>query len=102
MSEVRDREIRALKDLLASDGWAILEEKAYRQQWQGEALCGRIRSIVKPQQGERATECAKEVLAGRDAIDDFVVWPKARLKKLEADAAAEAASSATDDIVRRA
>jgi hypothetical protein len=102
MSEVRDREIRALKDLLASEGWAILIERGYRVQWQGEAFCGKIRQVVRPQTNERADSCARELIAGRDAIDGFVGWPEEQIKHLEKKNADELAQDATSEIVRRA
>lgn len=88
MSEARETEIRALKDLRACDGWQVFTTNA-RDQWQGEKFVGRLKVAM------RATpnaESVKEVFAGREAIESLLNWPEQRLKKLEADAAADLAS----------
>jgi len=100
MSDAREQEIRALKDLLNSDGWLRFTESV-RQQWQGEPFVGRMRLAVSGRQTEgQQAESIREVFAGRKAIEDVLTWPGQRLARLEAEATREIAGDA--EIVRRA
>lgn len=97
MSEARDAEIVALRDLTRCAGWQRFAEEA-RAQWQGEAFVGRMKMAITGQ--PQATDSVRELFAGRKAIEDLLTWPERRTQKLEADAAADQAGTPT--VVRRA
>lgn len=98
MSEARDAEIRALREMVACDGWQVFVT-AVRDQWQGEKFVARMK--VAARNAPNATqESIREVFAGREAVEGLLAWPESRRKKLEADAAAE--NAAAPDVVRRA
>jgi hypothetical protein len=100
MSEAREQEIRALKDLRSCEGWRVLSE-AVRTQWQGEPFVAKLRSAAGAKSSaEAVTETVRELLAQRAAIEAVMLWPEQRGKKLEADAKADAAG--LPDVERRA
>jgi hypothetical protein len=99
MSDARDQEIRALKDLLASEGWQMFAE-AQRGKCQGESFVGKLKDAVRGKNNEQATESVKEVFAGRDAIEQALLWPGRRLDALQKEIAKEL--EVESDVVRRA
>lgn len=99
MNEIRETEIRALRDLLASEGWQLFGGQV-RDQWQGERFVGRMKVAARAIPGGATQESVRELFAAREAIEGVLAWPEQRRKKLEADAAADLAASA--ETVRRA
>jgi hypothetical protein len=98
MSETRENEIRALREMQECDGWQVFV-KAVRDQWQGEPFVGRMKMATAGKPGD-GIESVRELFAGRAAVESLLNWPENRRKKLEADAKAEEAG--TPDVVRRA
>lgn len=95
MNETREQEIRALKELLACEGWKLVSDAA-RRDWQGEPFVAKMRSAVSSKTtADAATETVRELLAQRAAIEAVMRWPEQMRAKLEAEAAKEAAGEPT-------
>lgn len=78
-----DGEIRALTDLLESDGWALVLQ-AIEAEWGAEAYAARIDQALATARHERrsAEEDIGELGAAARAVKVLVKWPAERISQL--------------------